>query len=125
MRSPTWRSLASILTVTGTAHFVVPEVFDRIVPRVLGAPRFWTLASGVAELVCAGALVSRRTRSLGGWGSAALFVAVFPANVTMAIAAFASPWTSAAYRAATALRLPLQVPLVWWAVRVARAGAAA
>ncbi len=112
-----------MLSVTGTAHFAVPRVFDGIVPAALGAPRFWTLASGAAELVCAAALVSSRTRRLGGWGSAALFVAVFPANVTMAAAALASPWTSSRYRAATLLRLPLQVPLVWWALRVARSGA--
>lgn len=111
-----------MLTVTGAAHFAVPRVFDGVVPSALGAPRFWTLASGAAELACAGSLVVPRTRRLGGWGSAALFVAVFPANVTMAVAALRSRRASTAYRVATLVRLPMQVPLVWWAVRVARAG---
>lgn len=114
-----------MLTVTGAGHFAVPQVFDGIVPTALGAPRFWTLASGAAELACAGALVVPRTRRLGGWGSAALFVAVFPANVTMAVAALRSRRASTPYRVGTLVRLPLQVPLVWWAVRTARTGGAA
>jgi uncharacterized membrane protein len=47
----------------------------------------------------------------------ALFVAVFPANIKMAI-----DWSHQG-RLKTILgiaRLPLQVPLVWWALRVRR-----
>ena len=56
-----------------------------------------------------------RTRRLGGWATAALFVAVFPGNVTMVVTA-----RTPRARAVTLARLPLQVPLVLWAVRVAR-----
>jgi uncharacterized membrane protein len=58
-----------------------------------------------------------RTRRLAGWATAALFVAVFPGNVQMALDASDR---SALYRAATYARLPVQVPLVVWAVQVAR-----
>lgn len=43
------------LGVMGVLHFVKPEHFDRIVPRALpGSARFYTYASGVAELGVAG-----------------------------------------------------------------------
>jgi uncharacterized membrane protein len=54
---------------------------------------------------------------VAAWATAALFVAVFPANVVMALDAADR---SIAYRAAAYARLPVQVPLVLWAVWVAR-----
>ncbi|MGZ8751136.1 MAG: DoxX family protein, partial [Pseudonocardia sp.] len=78
-------ALAALLTVTGVLHLVAPGPFDAIVPRSLpGGPRFWTLASGVAELGVAAAVSVPRTRRLGAAAAAGLFVAVFPANVKMA-----------------------------------------
>jgi uncharacterized membrane protein len=78
-------TLAALLTTTGVAHLAVPAPFDAIVPRSLpGTPRFWTVASGVAELVVAAAVAAPRTRRLGAAAAAGLFVGVFPANVKMA-----------------------------------------
>ena len=110
--------LATLLATTGVLHFVVPRPFDGIVPRGLpGSPRTWTLVSGVAELAVAAAVAHPRTRRAGGLAAAALFVAVFPANVKMAV-----DWRHAppARRAIAWGRLPLQAPLVAWALRVAR-----
>lgn len=51
LRRPGATALAALLTTTGVLHLVAPAPFDAIVPRSLpGTPRFWTLASGVAEL---------------------------------------------------------------------------
>ena len=122
--SPSWRPLAALLAVTGVGHFVVPRPFEAIVPRALGDPKPWVAASGVAELACATALAVPRTRRVAGLASAALFLAVFPANVQMTVTAFRSGRTSTGYRAATVARLPLQVPLVVQALRVARRRAA-
>ena len=56
-RRPDATALAVLLTVTGVLHLVAPAPFDAIVPRSLpGGPRFWTLASGVAELGVAAAV---------------------------------------------------------------------
>ena len=104
-----------MLATSGTAHLVVPAPFESIVPAALGAPRPWVSVSGVAELACAAALAAPRTRARAGWACAALLIAVYPANVTMALRA--RPGTP---RAVALARLPLQVPLVWWAVSVAR-----
>lgn len=110
--------LAGLLLTSGTAHFARPKPFDKIVPRALpGNPRTWTYVSGVAELVVAAALLSPRTRKLGGLAAAGLFAGVFPANVKMAV-----DWRHAdpVPRAIAFGRLPLQIPLVLWDLKVAR-----
>jgi uncharacterized membrane protein len=111
-------ALAALLTTTGVAHLAVPAPFDAIVPRSLpGTPRFWTISSGVAELVVAVTVAVPRTRRLGAAAAAGLFVGVVPANVKMA-----RDWSdrSPAARAVVWGRLPLQIPLVVWALAVRR-----
>ncbi|MBB4904174.1 DoxX family protein [Actinophytocola algeriensis] len=106
--------LAALLTTTGTLHFAAPRPFDSVIPPAIpGPPRFWTYASGVAELGVAGLLAVPRTRRLGGSLAAALFVAVFPANI-WAVRLF---WRKPLLRAVMLARLPLQVPLVTEALR--------
>jgi uncharacterized membrane protein len=108
--------LAALLLTTGTLHFVEAGAFESIVPKFLGSPAFWVAVSGVAELACALGLALPRTRRLAAWATVALFVVVFPANVTMVVHAMqghGSRWVAWA-------RLPLQVPLVVWAWWIAR-----
>lgn len=109
--------LAALLTVTGTLHFVFPKVLVTLVPPQLPAANALVYASGAAELACALGLAVPRTRRAAGWATALLFLALFPGNVQMALnAGDRSP----TYRLLTYARLPLQVPLVVWAVYVAR-----
>lgn len=113
-------ALAALLAGAGVTHLVRPAVYEPLIPARLGRPRAWVVGSGVAELLCAAAVASRRTRHAGGLATAALLVAVLPGNVQMAVdsRAGSSRWTR---RPAVAWgRLPLQVPLVVWAWRVAR-----
>jgi len=120
MRRPSSASLlAGLLAGGGVLHFLAPAPFDSIVPSVLPDPRFWTYASGVVELACAAAVASPRTRAQGAAAAALLFVAVFPANVQMALDA-----TTPLMRTISYARLPLQVPLVLWALQVRRAASA-
>ena len=116
--------LAAVLAVAGVAHFVKPEGFDAIVPhRLPGSERFWTNISGAAEIGVAIGVAVPRTRRRVATLAALLFVAVFPANVQMAV-----DWRSRSTPefAASLLRLPLQIPLIWWAWRVrSRSGQAA
>jgi uncharacterized membrane protein len=110
--------LAALLGAAGITHFLVPEAYDAIVPPILPAPRAWTYASGVAEIAVAASLLPARTRRAGATAAAALLVVVFPANVWMAVEPGDVPrWLAVA-------RLPLQVPLVLWALQVRRATAA-
>ncbi|ACU75093.1 conserved hypothetical protein [Catenulispora acidiphila DSM 44928] len=110
-------ALAGLLAAAAVTHFVAPRQYDAIVPRSLpGKPRTWTYASGVAEMAVAVAVANGKSRRQGGLAAAGLFVAVFPANVKMA-----RDWSDrpAPAKAAALGRLPLQVPLVWWALKVA------
>jgi uncharacterized membrane protein len=108
---------AAGLATMGILHFAAPKAFDRIIPWWLpGRPRTWTHASGVAELASAALVASPRTSRLGGWAAALTFVGVYPANVQMAID---NPPTTPT-GVAMLLRLPLQVPMVVWALRLAR-----
>ncbi len=102
-------------------HLRRPQVFRGLIPRVLGDPDPWVLGSGVAELGCAAALVVPSTRRIGGLASAALLIAVFPGNVTMAVRSHAGARSWTRRPTVAWARLPLQVPLVAWAVAVSRA----
>ncbi|RPE74887.1 MULTISPECIES: hypothetical protein [unclassified Frondihabitans] len=113
--------LSTGLAVSGALHFARPKTFDGIVPESLpGEPRTWTLVSGGAELACAAALAIPRTRSVGGILAAALFVAVFPANVKMARDALRSRRAAPRRKVIAIVRLPLQVPLVLLALQARR-----
>jgi uncharacterized membrane protein len=109
--------LTGLLLGAGVTHFVKPGFYDPIVPHLLPGPaRAWTYASGVAELGVGVAVARPETRSRGALAAALLFLAVFPANVQMALDA-----SSAQQKAIAYARLPLQVPLIWWALSVSRA----
>ena len=123
------RALAALFVTSGTLHLLRPQLFETIVPRALPAPRALVHASGVAELACAAGLLHPATRRAAGWASAALLVAVFPANVQMAVMAVAESRGagrgtgsrgSRGKAVATLIRLPLQVPLVRTALKATR-----
>ena len=107
--------LAGLLVGAGVMHFVRPGFFDALVPPIVpGSARAWVYGSGVVELAVGAAVAAPVTRRRGAWAAAVLFVGVFPGNVWMAIEPGDVP------RWAALARLPLQVPLVLWAVQVAR-----
>jgi uncharacterized membrane protein len=110
--------MASFLGFAGVAHFVVPERFNPLVPPWLpGDALFYTYASGVAEIAVAIGLFIPRTRRLAGWGAALLFLSVYPGNIYMAY-----DWRDReiSQQLIAYLRLPFQIPLIWWAVSIAR-----
>lgn len=113
--------LAALLAGAGTLHFVTPNPFDSIVPPVLPGPaRRYTYVSGLAELAVAGALAVPRTRRVGGLAAAALFVAVFPANVQMTADWLRRSDLSTAAKVGVVARLPLQLPLITQALAASR-----
>jgi uncharacterized membrane protein len=114
-------ALTALLATAGISHFATPRPYDAIVPRALpGPPRLWTYASALAELAVAAAVAHPRARRAGGLAAAALFAAMFPANVRMALDWRRRPPLA---RAVAYGRLPVQAPLIWWAWRVARPAA--
>ncbi|MDL9937892.1 hypothetical protein QSJ18_14150 [Gordonia sp. ABSL1-1] len=112
------RGLAGLLLGSGTMHFLVPKPFDDIIPAEIPAdPRLLTQVSGAAELALGAGLLLPRTRRISAVGAAALFVAVFPANVNMVRLWRDRPWP---YRVIAIARLPLQFPLISAAISIAR-----
>ncbi|KQV76912.1 hypothetical protein ASC61_18960 [Aeromicrobium sp. Root344] len=112
--------LAGIFAVSGVLHFVTPRMYEAIVPKPLPRKRELVQVSGAAELALAGMLLHPRGRRLGGLGSAALLVAVLPANVQMSLDAARDsrrPWW---FTLGTVLRLPLQLPMIRIAMKAAR-----
>jgi len=114
---PAYR-LAAVLLGVGVVHFVAPKPFDDIVPAELpGNARFYTYASGVAELGTGALLLAPRTRRLGGTIAALLFIAVFPANVNMVRLWWNKPLP---LKLGAIARLPLQIPMITEALKVRR-----
>jgi uncharacterized membrane protein len=103
--------------VAGILHFVVPGAYEQAVPPQLPWPRTLVYLSGVAEVALGVGVLFERTRRQSAWGLIALLVAVFPANVYMAVdAGFELPGVSREVSdAALWARLPLQAVLVAWA----------
>lgn len=118
-------ALAGLFLTSGTLHFARPDVFEPIVPVPL---RRWSRdlvhASGAAEIVCGVGLLVPSTRRAAGVTSAALLLAVFPANLQMSVshgrrAARRRDPSSVAVFAGSVARLPLQWPMVRVALRAA------
>jgi uncharacterized membrane protein len=70
---------------TGQAHFTMEKFFTAIVPKSLPNPRALVYVSGVAEFLGGVGVLIPRTRNLAGKGLIALLIAVFPANINMAV----------------------------------------
>ncbi len=116
-----WKRAALLLAaisyvVTGVTHFTNSEFFVSIMPPWLPLHLELVWLSGAAEMILGAALLSSRWRTMASWGLIALLIAVFPANLYMAM----SPeifvlrgmplW-------GLYLRLPLQgvlIAWVWW-----------
>lgn len=114
--------LAGVLIGAGVLHFVAPRPYDAIIPRVFPEEtrRPLTYASGAAELVCGLLLLIPRTRVLGGRLTAALLVAVLPANVAAALRGGYPLDGFLGTPEAAWLRVPLQIPLIVWAGSISR-----
>jgi len=121
--NPSRWALALLMGGAGVFHLVSPGAYRQIVPRFIGHGELVVAASGVAEIACAISLAVPRTRRIGGLATAALLVAVFPANVQMALNGGLPglPFPLGTAAAAWA-RLPLQLPLVLWALAVSGSG---
>ncbi len=69
----------------GAMHFIIPRAYRRIMPPYVPAPSAMVYASGVAEIAGGAGLMASRWRRPAGWWLVATLLAVFPANVHMAL----------------------------------------
>ena len=108
--------LGAFFLVAGTLHFVKPRPYVAIVPDALPRKRELVYASGVAEIAGGAGALAAPTRRAAGWWLIATLIAVFPANVNMAV-------NAERFRAVPEpllwVRLPVQGVLIAWVWRVA------
>lgn len=80
------KALAAFFATMGTLHFAIPRSFEAIVPPAIADRKREAVAvSGIAELAGAAAVLHPATRRFGRWWLLGLLLAVFPANVHMAV----------------------------------------
>ena len=104
---------AVFLIAAGVNHFLKPGVYQAIIPPGFPQPALLVAISGAAEIAGGLGLLIRPLRRAAGWGLIALLVAVFPANLYMAITPVQLPGLQVPTWALWA-RLPLQVVLIAW-----------
>jgi uncharacterized membrane protein len=121
------RVMGIFLIAAGIGHFIFPKSLDSIVPSFLpGDPRLYTYLSGVAEIIIGLALLAPLSMKIGStslrlvaaYAALALFIAVYPANIKMAIDWSSRPLAEAWMAYA---RLPLQFGLFYWAWSIIKA----
>jgi uncharacterized membrane protein len=102
---------AAFFIVGGIAHFLMPNVYMRIMPPYLPYHRALVLVSGVFEVALGLLLLVPETSHLAAWGLIALLIAVFPANLFM----YQHSEQFHVSPILLLLRLPLQGLLILWA----------
>jgi len=106
--------------VAGSLHFIAPEFYLRIMPPYIPWHAAMVRISGFFEILGGVGLLLPRTRRAAAWGLVALLIAVFPANLYMAM----HPVDAGAASIAPALRwgrLPLQAVFIVWVLWCSRA----
>jgi uncharacterized membrane protein len=107
------RTFGPFFVFAGIIHFLIPRTYESIVPDALPAKRTLVYASGVAEIAGGVGVMSARTRRAASWWSVATLLAVFPANVHMALNPERYPIPGG--RLAVLARLPVKALAIAWA----------
>lgn len=125
-QTPFWRRAALLLTglffiFAGLNHFREPGLYVKIIPPHFPDPALLVWISGWLEIAGGASLLVPSLRRVAAWSLIALLIAVFPANIYMALYPHAigglhiPAWL-------LWLRLPLQFVLIAWIWRIALAG---
>ena len=111
--------LGAFFLGAGLLHFLKPRPYESIMPGALPAHRELVYVSGAAEMLGGAGVLSGRTSRWAGWWLIATMLAVFPANVNIAVEADR-------FRAIPEPllwgRLPVQGAILYWIWRVAIRG---
>lgn len=111
--------LAASFILTGLYHFINPAYFLKIMPPYLPWHLFLVYLSGFFEVVLGIIVLIPKSRYVAAWGLIALLIAVFPANIHMALNPSLYPEINPL---ALWIRLPLQAVLIAWAYWYTRPG---
>lgn len=109
--------LGGVFVLGGLNHFINPALYLKIMPPYLPWHLFLVYLSGLVETALGALLLIPKFTRWAAWGLIALLIAVFPANIHMAINPELYPGISST---ALWIRLPLQAVLIAWAYRYTR-----
>lgn len=107
--------MAAFYVVGGFNHLMNPDFYLAIMPPKLPNPEWLNLLSGLAEIVLGVFVLEPRTRVLAAWGIIALLIAVFPANLYVALENVGMDGPGSGAGAGNWVRLPFQALLIGWA----------
>ncbi len=106
--------LVAFMIVSGIGHFAVTASYEAMMPTALPWPRLLVYLSGVAELAGGVGLVVPSLRRAASIGIMLLLIAVFPANINMAVNHISPPGMHISSFALWA-RLPFPALFLAWA----------
>lgn len=104
-----------IFLLSGSFHLLDPGVFYALIPPMLGMQNLWIVLSGILEIVCAIGLVTKQK-----WApklTAGVLLVIWVGNWWYAIDVTWNLESSWLLILGSWLRLPLQIPLIQWALR--------
>ena len=104
-----------IFLLSGSFHLINPGVFQALVPPILGIQNFWIISSGILEIACAIGLVTKQK-----WApnlTVGVLIVIWVGNWWYAIDVTWNLESSWLLILGSWLRLPLQIPLIQWALR--------
>jgi uncharacterized membrane protein len=107
--------MAVFYVFAGIQHFRVPHFYLPMMPPYLPWHAELVFLSGVAEVLCGLGVLLPQTRKLAAWGTIALLVAVFPANIHVAVNDVPVFGATEGPGPIGYVRLPLQLVLIAWA----------
>lgn len=103
--------LSAFFLLAGANHFLHPAPYLAMMPPSLPWPRELVYLSGTAEMIGGMGVLFRTTRAYAGAGLITLLVAVFPANLNVAL----HGWPGVSLPSWSLwLRLTFQIAFIWW-----------
>ncbi|WP_436860220.1 DoxX family protein [Staphylococcus caeli] len=111
---------SAILIIAGIGHFTKVESFNRIVPNFLYFKTFIVKFTGILEILFGIFLWIKKGQSITSKLLAGFMLAVFPANIKMAIEEIPIKPNTKPNKALLWLRLPLQIPFIIGALKLGR-----
>jgi uncharacterized membrane protein len=108
-------AMAAFYIAAGVNHFRSPDFYVAIMPPYLPWHLELVYLSGIAEIVCGVGLLIPRTRVLAAWATIALLIAIFPANIHVALNDVPLAGRSEGAGIWNWVRLPFQLLFIAWA----------
>jgi len=103
---------AAFYVVAGANHFINPQFYLPMMPEFLPAPDLLHKLAGVLELIGGVGLLFPRYERRAAWLLIAILIAIFPANLSVALQNGAPMGISSAV---AWIRLPFQLLFIAWA----------